>query len=152
RHIVQSVLKFADPGNTPLDMAALLRQEGRTIRRLDAVERRERAARRPEPVANSLEGSRIVRDGIKAGTPAPAFRLPDIHGGEVTLEQFRGRCVLLVFSDPHCGPCMSLAPELARFSAKSEGKGVVVVMITRGDVEENRLKAEKYKFHFPVVF
>jgi peroxiredoxin len=64
----------------------------------------------------SLARSKIKRDGLKAGTPAPDFRLPRVDGrGELSLEEFRGRRVLLVFSDPHCGPCNSLAPELEKF-------------------------------------
>src|SRR5437667_10697116 len=73
--------------------------------------------------------SHIVRDGLKAGTPAPVFRLPDIHGGTVSLDQFRGRKVLLVFSDPQCGPCDQLAPELAELHRKHENNGLAVVMV-----------------------
>src|SRR5437868_15415637 len=60
----------------------------------------------------SLEDSRMMRDGLSAGTPAPAFRLPDLNGGYVALDDYRGRRVLLVFSDPDCGPCDQLAPQL----------------------------------------
>src|SRR5439155_1202385 len=62
----------------------------------------------------SLNESRIEREGLKAGTPAPTFSLPDIHGRTISLEEYRGRRVLLVFTDPHCGPCDQLAPELVR--------------------------------------
>src|SRR5438105_4537367 len=60
----------------------------------------------------SLEDSRLKRDGLSAGTPAPSFRLPDLNGGHVALDDYRGRRVLLVFSDPNCGPCDQLAPQL----------------------------------------
>src|SRR5262245_48876472 len=64
----------------------------------------------------SLAHSRIKRDGLKAGTVAPNFRLPRLDGrGELSLEDLRGRPVLLVFSDPHCGPCQVLAPHLEKF-------------------------------------
>src|SRR6266540_5905682 len=63
----------------------------------------------------SLAKSKIKRDGLKVGTSAPNFRLPRLDGGELSLEDFRGKRVLLVFSDPHCGPCQVLAPELEKF-------------------------------------
>jgi peroxiredoxin len=63
----------------------------------------------------SLARSKIQRDGLKAGTPAPDFRLPCLDGNERSLRDFRGRRVLLVFSDPHCGPCQAVAPELEKF-------------------------------------
>jgi peroxiredoxin len=93
--------------------------------------------------------SRIERDGIKAGTQAPVFTLPGLDGRTVSLEDFRGRRVLLVFSDPNCGPCNALAPELVRLSA--DRAAPQIVMVSRGDVEENRHKAREHGFEFPVV-
>ena len=95
--------------------------------------------------------SRIVRDGLKAGTTAPAFRLPDIHGGTVSLDQFRGRKLLLVFSDPQCAPCDQLAPKLAELHRKHENNGLAVVMVGRGDPEQNKKKAAQHGIEFPVV-
>jgi peroxiredoxin len=63
----------------------------------------------------SLARSKIKRDGLKAGTAAPDFRLPCLDGTERSLQDFRGRRVLLVFSDPHCGPCQAVAPDLQKF-------------------------------------
>src|SRR5262245_9238780 len=49
----------------------------------------------------SLAKSKIKRDGLKTGTPAPDFRLPRLDGrGELALSDLRGRKVLLVFSSP----------------------------------------------------
>src|SRR2546426_5640298 len=39
----------------------------------------------------SLAHSKIKRDGLKAGTPAPGFRLPRLDGGELSLDELRGR-------------------------------------------------------------
>src|SRR3989449_10540622 len=47
-----------------------------------------------------LTESRIVRDGLKAGTPAPAFRLPDIHSETISLDQFSGNKLLPYITDP----------------------------------------------------
>src|SRR5206468_11151777 len=90
-----------------------------------------------------------LRDGLPEGTAAPEFRLPRIGGGEVTLSQYRGRKVLVVFSDPACGPCNTLLPELQRRSASSSD--VNVVMISRGDQEANSAKVAECGVTFPVV-
>ncbi len=103
------------------------------------------------PGEKPLSASRIVRDGLKAGTPAPTFSLLDINGRTVSLEEYRGRRVLLVFSDPNCGPCDQVAPGLARFDSKHANNGLSVIMVARGDVEENRKKAEQHGIKFPVV-
>lgn len=103
------------------------------------------------PGQRPLSDSRIEREGLKAGTRAPLFSLPDLRGNTVSLESYRGQRVLLVFTDPHCGPCDQLAPDLARLHREHRDDGLAVVMIGRGDPEENRRKAEQYGFEFPVV-
>src|ERR1051325_3744140 len=42
----------------------------------------------------SMARSKIKRDGLKAGTPAPDFRLPCLDGSELSLRDFLGRRVL----------------------------------------------------------
>jgi thiol-disulfide isomerase/thioredoxin len=81
------------------------------------------------------------REGIKAGTPAPSFRLPDIYGRTVSLEEYRDRRVLLVLSDPHCGPCDQLAPHLVQLHRRHRANNLAVVMVGHGDPEENRRTA-----------
>jgi peroxiredoxin len=98
----------------------------------------------------SLARSKLKRDGLKAGTPATGFRLPRLDGhGDLSLDEFRGRQVLLVFSSPHCGPCNTLAPKLQKFHRKHPD--VSVVMISRGEPAENHAKVKEHRLTFPVV-
>jgi peroxiredoxin len=97
----------------------------------------------------SLAASRLNRNGLKAGEAAPDFRLPRIDGGELSLGHFRGRRVLLVFSDPHCGPCAELAPRLQEIHLEQPDLNVLV--ISRGDIEENRDKANELGLTVPIV-
>jgi peroxiredoxin len=132
----------------------LLRQNGRILLRLEALEQHltewELAS---EPGGNgkshSLARSRLTRDGLRAGTPAPNFRLPRVDGGELTLEEFRGRRVLLVFSDPECGPCNQLAPQLERFHRNDPEPALV--LISRREPKANRAKVKEHGLTFPVV-
>jgi methylamine dehydrogenase accessory protein MauD len=96
-----------------------------------------------------LEYSRINRNGLRAGTAAPLFRLPLLNGEELALEGSRGRPLLLVFSDPQCGPCDQLAPELERFHRQQ--RDVQVLMVSRRDAEANRQKVKEQGLTFPVV-
>ena len=110
----------------------------------------ERGAKRL-PGQRPLAESQINRTGLKPGTRAPNFSLPTIAGCNVSLDEFRGRRVLLVFSDPHCGPCEQLAPMLARFADEAKPGSPAVLVISRGEMEENRRKAEIHGFTFPVA-
>jgi peroxiredoxin len=95
-----------------------------------------------------LGDSKLKRDGLPAGTRAPDFTLPALDGGSLSLEQFRGQRVLLAFSDPHCGPCDQLAPELEQ--AHRRAGDLQIVMVSRGDREANRQKAAEHKLTFPI--
>ena len=98
----------------------------------------------------SLARSKLKRDGLKAGTPAPDFRLPRLDGrGDLMLSELRSRRVLLVFSSPHCGPCNTLAPELEKFHL--EHPELELVMISKGEPKENRAKVKEHGMTFPVV-
>lgn len=96
-----------------------------------------------------LEQTRINRGGLAAGTPAPDFELPDLEGRPWSLGDFRGRRILLVFAAPDCVPCDDLAPDLADLHDRNPA--VEVLMIVRGDLEENRAKVLAFGFTFPVL-
>lgn len=100
----------------------------------------------PDP---SLTRSRINRSGLKAGETAPEFTLPRIDGGELSLADFRGERVLLVFSDPECGPCDELAPRLQELHLQRPDLQVLV--ISRRDAEAARAKADSLGLTYPIV-
>jgi peroxiredoxin len=110
----------------------------------------EKGTARPLPGQRSLAHSRIERNGLKAGVAAPGFRLRDLSGGTVSLDDYRGRQLLLVFSDPACGPCDRLAPNLEQWH-RGRGGDPAILMIGRGDLAENRRKAEAHGLTFPVA-
>ena len=98
----------------------------------------------------SLARSKIKRDGLKAGTAAPDFRLPRLDGrGDLTLSELLGKRVLLIFSSPQCGPCNALSPELEEFHR--EHPDLELVMISKGEPQENRAKAKEYGLTFTIV-
>lgn len=102
--------------------------------------------KQPHP---SLANSRINRSGLKAGAVAPEFKLPLVVGGELALADLRGRRVLLVFSDPNCGPCDELAPHLQKLHrARTD---LQVLMISRRDAEATSAKAKSLGLTFPIV-
>ena len=91
-----------------------------------------------------------VPEGLEAATQAPDFSLPDIEGRMVSLKDFAGKQVMVVFSSVHCRACVELLPELKEFSEKHPAE-VQVVMISRGTVEENRRLVEGESLDFPVL-
>jgi peroxiredoxin len=136
--------------------AYLLDEQGRVAKPLalgaldvPALARAAAGERKQLSTERSLGASKLEREGLGAGTPAPLFSLPDLSGETISLADFRGRRVLLVFSDPNCGPCDAVADDLAALDRERDD--LAIVAVSRGELEENRRKAEEHAVDFPVV-
>jgi thiol-disulfide isomerase/thioredoxin len=114
----------------------VLRQNGRLLLRLEAVEAR---------VANGTGIEPPPAPGLPMDTEAPTFTLTDLVGDTVTLEMLleRGKTMLLVFSEPGCGACDAALPEISQWQ-REYGDRLLIVPVSRGDVKENRTKMKKY--------
>ena len=86
--------------------------------------------------------------GLPAGTAAPDFTLPDLAGEPVSLKDFTGKPVLLVFSSTTCPACEKMYSNLKAFSAAR--RDLQVVMISRGTAEENQQMVAAQGFRFPM--
>jgi len=54
------------------------------------------------------------------GKPAPSFDLPDTNGKTVSLQEFKGRPVIVTFWATWCGPCVAESEELNKLARKYE--------------------------------
>ena len=68
-----------------------------------------------------------------AGKPAPAWTLKTFDGKPVSLDDFRGKVVLLDFWGTFCIPCVNALPELQALHAKYGARGFAVVGVTVDD-------------------
>src|SRR5262249_50288248 len=92
--------------------------------------------------------SKINRNGLKPGARAPEFSLPDTAGNQVSLRDFAGRRVFLVFTQSGCRPCHAVLPELEKLQAKGE---VRVIVVNNGDLESTRDWTKRLSVTFPVL-
>lgn len=118
----------------------MLRQQGRLLLRIEALEEH------LEAEGSAAPGAQIVQpQGLPVGTPAPSFALPGLYGETITLEFLRaaGKPVLLLFSDPGCGPCNALLPEIGRWQRDYLNK-LALAVISRGTSQDNRAKADEH--------
>jgi thiol-disulfide isomerase/thioredoxin len=112
---------------------ALLRRHGEVLLRLDALE--QALVERGIVVATMPEAPPA---GLPNGTPAPEFELPSLDGERVTLTGLlaRERPVMLLFTDPGCGPCSALMPQLAAWQSEF-AEALAIVPVSRGDRDAN---------------
>lgn len=64
---------------------------------------------------------------------APGFTLRDIDNQEVTLDQYRGKVVVLSFWATWCGPCKVEMPHLDKMNKELGEQGLVVLSISSDD-------------------
>src|SRR5215213_4564634 len=120
----------------------LVGQNGRMLARLDALELMRDAGGSNLDSAETAP-SIPTESGLPVGAPAPAFSLPGLHGEILTLESLcaTGKPVLLVFSDPTCGPCNTLLPDLSRWQ---RAEAFSVAIVSEGTAEANRAKTKEH--------
>jgi len=67
---------------------------------------------------------------LKPGTPAPDFTLTDINGHDVSLRDFRGRQVVLVFWASWCPDCRAEVPALKEMQTQADPRKVAFVAVS----------------------
>jgi peroxiredoxin/uncharacterized membrane protein YphA (DoxX/SURF4 family) len=123
----------------------LLRQNGRLLVRLEALEKDLLAA--GIGAASSPNGApgEELAEGLAVGTKAPTFSLSGLYGESLTLEALRAseKPLMLIFTDPGCGPCTAMLPEIGRWQQEHQEK-LTISLISLGDPGENRTKASEH--------
>jgi thiol-disulfide isomerase/thioredoxin len=112
-------------------LAQVLRQQGRMLLRFEGIEERLGIGAR--------RASAQPRAGLTPGTPAPAFTLPDLQGISRSLGHVLSakKPALLVFSNPACGPCQALLPEIAEWRRELRDT-LTIAVITEDSADANR--------------
>lgn len=61
---------------------------------------------------------------------APLFTLTDINGADFSLDDFKGKVVILDFFATWCGPCRTQMPHLSQICEKYNNSKVIVISIS----------------------
>ena len=120
---------------------ALLRRHGDTLLRLDALEAALAAHGIPLP---GVHDGREV-EGLPVGSHAPEVELTDLERTPVTLASLRetGKPLMLLFTDPGCGPCSALMPTVAEWQHEHRS-ALRIAVISRGELDANRTLAREH--------
>ena len=89
---------------------------------------------------------------LEVGTKAPAIELPDQNGDIHTLEQYRGKKVILYFYPKDNTPgCTKQACGFAERYPQFTEKGAVVIGISKDTVSSHKKFEEKYSLPFTIL-
>lgn len=99
----------------------------------------------------ALCGALVVSSLVSAstGAVAPTFTLPSRAGDNVSLEQLKGKVVMLNFWASWCGPCRTEMPLLEQMHKRYSSLGFTMVGV---NVEANTADAERWLKDTPVSF
>ena len=86
--------------------------------------------------------------GTRTGDAAPNFGLETMCGETVTLEELRGKPVLINFWATWCGPCRAEMPELERLHQRLGDRLVVLAV----DVDESPAQVTAFAAELGVTF
>jgi thiol-disulfide isomerase/thioredoxin len=116
----------------------VLKQHGRLLLRIEALEK-------AKPGTLAAPAQPTALHGISVGAKALEFQLEDVNGTMIGLDRLlsQGKAALLVFTDPKCGPCQALMPEVARWQ-KDYVTDLNVALISTGLVAANLSKATEF--------
>ncbi|HEX3617269.1 MAG TPA: TlpA disulfide reductase family protein [Solirubrobacteraceae bacterium] len=125
---------------TVAGLLTLLRQNRRLLLRVDELEAHLEGAGPAGPAPTPAD-----HPGLPIGSPAPAFSLAGLYGETITLASLtaRDRPLLLLFTDPGCGPCNALLPSIARWQQAHSGE-LTIAVLTRGSAADYLPKAREH--------
>jgi len=139
----------------------VLRQQGRLLLRLDAVEARldgrfvgSGPLYQIDTTSHGANGHAhdghdhapmAPEYGLPIGAPSPDVTLPDLDGEPWTLDRLTegGKPAVLLFVDPQCGACNSLLPDVGQWQ-REHADAARVVLVSRGTPDENRRKVKEH--------
>lgn len=148
-----ALLKIADkPASTPAEVTREVRQyrPGDTIDLLferSGSEQKTRATLAVQPPLEEL----LRREWV--GSPAPAFGSLDAVQGvfPASLQELRGKVVVLDFWASWCEACRYTAPVLSDWYDRLGAQGIAIVSVTSDPVKIAARGAEKFGIRYPVA-
>jgi thiol-disulfide isomerase/thioredoxin len=102
--------------------------------------------------SGNAQGQEEVIRFVKNPEPAPAFALKDLEGKPLSLEEAKGKVVLLNFWATWCGPCRAEIPDLIELQKEFKDKLEIIALATdEDDAEEVKKFVAKEGINYPVA-
>ena len=103
--------------------------------------------------AFTIAGSLFSKTEIPTiGSAAPDFTLPLMDGGEMSLQAFKGKAVIINFWGTYCPPCVREMPLIQSYYDQYKDQGLVVLGVNENDpLVTAKAFVRQYKLTFPIL-
>jgi len=85
-------------------------------------------------------------------TEAPDFTLEDVNGKTIKLSDYKGKVVIINFWATRCPHCIAEIPDFVKFYNAYREKGVEVIGIVGGPIDEVKKIISEEKITYPVCW
>lgn len=92
----------------------------------------------PAARAQADAACRALQPELRSG-PAPAFQVEDLAGQQVSLDELRGKFLVVNFWATWCEPCIREWPQLDRLAERLAGRDDVVVLAISVDQDQTQI-------------
>jgi peroxiredoxin len=75
---------------------------------------------------------------LEVGSQAPEFTAETLDGKTVTLADYTGKTVAVIFISASCKPCLEKLPSLNKLSQRAKSFGMELVLVNIGNKEETK--------------
>lgn len=101
-------------------------------------------------VESKRKQTEATKQPLIEGTEAPSFGLQNETGKQINLEDFRGKKVLLVFSQKNCLYCRDFYPILNEFQTQRKDVDVIIMQLN-STPEQNKKYKQKEGIKAPLL-
>lgn len=83
---------------------------------------------------------------------APSFRLKDLNGEEVTLEDYRGKVIFLNFWATWCMPCRLEIESMKKLYTEFKDRGFIILAVNiKESTKDVKAFQKEFKMNFPIL-